>query len=141
MISIRQININDDFDSYMECIQDLNSNGVELCDSKQIKNDLARRNNNIITYVIVLSDKIVATATCIFEKKLRYSQLCCHIEDVSVHANFRNQRFGKTIIDYCISIARSKRCYKVKLCCSNELEPFYRGMGFKKSSLGMEKSL
>jgi len=141
MIYIRPININDNLVQYMGCVEDLNSSGVELASVEQIRRSLSSRPSNIITYLILDNEYIVATATCIFEKKLRYNKLCCHIEDVGVHKNYRLRGFGKLIVDHCISVAVSKKCYKVKLCCSNELEPFYRNMGFKKNNLGMEKIL
>jgi ribosomal protein S18 acetylase RimI-like enzyme len=141
MIYIRPINVNDNFAQYMECVEDLNSSGVELASVEQIKRALSSRPSNIITYVIVDKESIVATATCIFERKLRYNQLCCHIEDVGVHKDYRSRGFGKLIVDHCISAAVNKRCYKAKLFCSNELEPFYRSMGFRKNNLGMEKIL
>lgn len=141
MVYIRPINVNDDFNGYMECVRDLNSPNVETCNVEQMKLGLSRRLGNIITYVVVLDEKIVATATCIFEKKIRYEKLCCHIEDVGVHPDFRKSGYGKLIVDHCVSVARTKRCYKVKLFCNDSLEPFYRGMGFKKHNNGMEKSL
>jgi len=141
MIYIRPINVNDDFNQYMECVKDLNNMGVETCNVEQMRNSLSRRPGNIITYVIVSNENIIATGTCIFEKKLRYDKLCCHIEDVGVHPDFRKNGYGKLIVDHCVSVARTKRCYKVKLFCDNSLESFYKGMGFKKNNNGMEKSL
>lgn len=141
MLYIRPININDDFDRYMECVGELNSSELMLCSREQMKRALMTRPSNIITYVITVDNIIVATATCLFEKKLRYSQLCCHIEDVGVHPDHRKKGYGKMIMDYCIGVARSKQCYKVKLFCSSQLETFYSGMGFKRNNNGMEKIL
>ena len=76
-------------------------------------------------------NKIVATATVIMEKKLRYSQLCCHIEDVGVHPDFRNKGYGKEIVEYCIKVAKANNCYKIKLNCADSLIQFYEKLGFE----------
>lgn len=141
MIYIRQININDNFNQYMKCVEDLNNASVNTANFEQMKRSLIERASNIITYVVVLDDIIVATATCIFERKIRYKQLCCHIEDVGVHPEYRKKGFGKMIMDHCIGVAKGKKCYKVKLFCSDHLLSFYAGMGFKKNNNGMEKVL
>lgn len=96
MLYIRLININDDFNRYMECVSELNGSGMGLCNIEQMKRNLMTRGSNILTYVITLDNVIVATATVIFETKLRYKQLCCHIEDVGgVHPDFRKRDVGE----------------------------------------------
>lgn len=139
MIYIKPLSINDNLLEYMECVKDLNSPSVDICSIEQMKRVLLSRPGNIVTYVITIEDKIVATATCIFERKIRYNQLCCHIEDVGVRKDFRDQGLGKIIVDHCLGVAKSKHCYKVKLCCSDDLESFYSKLGFKKNNNGMEK--
>lgn len=141
MLYIRQIDVNDDFDRYMECVNELNGANMSLANKEQMKRNLTKRNSNIITYVITLDDKIVSTATVIFETKLRYNRLCCHIEDVGVHPDFRKKGYGKMVVDHCINIAKIKDCYKVKLCCSDKNVTFYDKFGFKVSSNGMEQSI
>lgn len=141
MLYIRPININDDFNQYMRCVQDLNGSGVSVCNFEQMKRSLLSRQSNMVTYVLVVDDKILATATCLFEKKIRYNQPCCHIEDVGVDPDHRKRSYGKLIVDHCVSMAKSKNCYKVKLCCSNDLLNWYSGMGFKKTNNGMERVL
>lgn len=80
---------------------------------------------------------IVATATVIMEKKLRYNQLCCHIEDVGVHSEFRHRGYGHKMVEYCINIAKQNRCYKIKLNCNESLVSFYTKIGFIKSGNAM----
>lgn len=141
MIYIRPLNINDNLSEYMECVKDLNNTGVEISSVEQMKRTLLSRPGNIVTYVITVENKIVATATCIFEKKIRYNQPCCHIEDVGVNKDFRKQGLGKMIVDHCVGVAKAKQCYKIKLFCDNQLENFYNGCGFRKTNCGMEKVL
>lgn len=139
MLYIRQLNINDNFAQYMKCVEELNGSDVSIANIEQMKRAFMGRSNNIVTYVITIDNNIVATATCLFEKKIRYNQLCCHIEDVGVHPDFRKRGLGKMIIDYCVNVAKNKKCYKVKLCCADHLLNFYSGMGFKKNNNSMEK--
>lgn len=141
MLYIRPLTVRDDFNRYMECVSELNGAGIDVCSPEQMKRSLITRPNNIVTYVITIDDVIVATATCLFEQKLRYNQLCCHIEDVGVHPDFRKNGYGKMIVDHCIHMAKAKRCYKVKLFCADHLLSFYSGMGFKRHNNGMEKVL
>lgn len=141
MLYIRPITINDDLNQYMKCVESLNNKDVSVCNYEQMKRVLISRHNNIVTYILTDDAKIVAAATCIFEKKIRYNQPCCHIEDVGVDPEERSKGYGKLIVDHCVREARLKNCYKVKLFCSNELVNFYSGMGFKRNNNGMEKVL
>lgn len=45
------------------------------------------------------------------------------------------------IVNHCLGVARGKKCYKVKLCCSDKNVGFYSQLGFDVSSNGMEKVL
>lgn len=141
MIYIRNIKNSDNFEQYMKCVQDLNGSSVEICSIEQMRRGLSTRSNNINTYVLLLDDKIVATATVIFEKKIRYNQLCCHIEDVGVDPEYRKRGYGKMMVEHCIGVAKSKNCYKVKLNCSDKNVNFYDKMGFVVSSNGMEQKV
>jgi GNAT superfamily N-acetyltransferase len=141
MIYIRPIKIIDNLNQYMECVEDLNNPNISICNYEQMKRCLLGRPNNIITYVITIDNNIVATATVIFERKIRYNNLCAHIEDVGVHKDHRGKGYGKMIIDHCLTIAKSKGCYKAKLFCSDKLIDFYSRIGFKKSLNGMEINL
>lgn len=135
------MNINDDFERYLECISELNSKDMKICNKEQMKRNFMNRPGNTITYVITINDVIISTATVIFETKLRYLQPCCHIEDVGVHPEYRSKGYGKMIVDHCVGMARGKKCYKVKLCCSDKNVGFYSQMGFVVNANGMEKVL
>lgn len=135
---IRLLEPDDSIQGYLECVNSLNSSGVELSDIEQIRGVLSLRPSNILTFVGVLEDgKIVSTATVIMEKKLRYHRLCCHIEDVGVHPSYRKHGYGKRMVEYCISMAQKNNCYKVKLNCSKDLIGFYEKMGFETDNFGL----
>lgn len=124
------LNPTDNIQDYIECTKKLNNAGVPLASIEQICDALMVRPSNVLTFVGKLGDRIVATATVIMEKKLRYNSLCCHIEDVGVHPEFRNRGYGKDIVEYCVKVARSNGCYKIKLNCNDELLGFYTKIGF-----------
>ena len=141
MIYIKQLGPGDDLAQYMECVKDLNNDIGSICSVEQMRRGLMNRHGNIITYVVLENETIVAAATCVFEKKIRYNRLCCHIEDVGVLERYRSLGFGRMVVDHCLGAAKSKGCYKVKLCCNDDLVDFYGGMGFKLSNNGMEMEL
>ncbi len=128
----------DNIQDYIDCIKDLNSPEVPVSSIQDIQYSLSSRPLNILTFVMVTDDKrIVATATMIMEKKLRYKALCCHIEDVAVHPEFRGLGYGKMIVDYCVKCSQSNNCYKIRLNCNEQLVGFYESAGFVRNSCGM----
>lgn len=135
---IKLLESTDRIEEYLKCVESLNSAGVELCGTDQIMEALVLRPTNVLTFVGVLDDgRIVSTATVIMEKKLRYQRLCCHIEDVGVHPDYRGCGYGKSIVEYCIDVAKRNNCYKVKLNCSKDLISFYEKKGFETDNFGL----
>lgn len=140
MFYIRPISIYDNLSEYMECVKDLNGPDVSVSNEQEMMGWLFSRPDNIVTYVCVDDNKkIVATATCLFERKLRYNQLCCHLEDVGVVQGCRSMGLGRLMVNYCVGEAKSRGCYKIKLHCSDKLLGFYEHLGFVKNNNGMEK--
>ena len=127
---IKILESNDNIQDYMDCVKDLNSSKVSISSIEEIKETLVERPSNILTFVLIVDERIVATSTIIMEKKLRYQQVCCHIEDVGVHPDFRGKGYGKKIVEYCVGFSKTNNCYKVKLNCSNDLIEFYQKLGF-----------
>lgn len=60
---------------------------------------------------------------------------------LGVHVNYRSLGLGKTIVDYCVEMAKHKGCYKVKLCCKDSLVNFYEKLGFGSVAKAMEIEL
>lgn len=137
MLLIKFLESSDNIQEYLDCVNDLNSKNVKLASVEEIKKVLQDRPLNVITFVGLIDDKIVATATMMVEKKLRYGALCCHIEDVAVHKDYRNRGYGTRIVKYCVDIAKRSKCYKIKLNCNKSLMSFYEKLGFESDSFGM----
>lgn len=130
-MNIKLLSPADNLVEYMECVNDLNGADQQLSSLSDIAETLINRPKNILTFVMVTDDNhIVATATIMIEKKLRYKRLCCHIEDVGVHPNYRNKGYGKEMINFCKAVAKQNNCYKIKLSCYEELVNFYKKCDF-----------
>lgn len=133
MMVIKILNQDDNIEQYLSCVGDLMKSGGDKTTVEDIKYSLSTRPSNIITFVgFNDAGDIISTATVIMEKKLRYKQLCCHIEDVGVSPCCRGQGYGRQIVEYCVNVAKSNRCYKIKLNCDDSLVSFYSKIGFIK---------
>ena len=90
-------------------------------------------NNPDHTIVVALVDeKIVGAATLLLESKFIHNGgIVGHIEDVVVDKNYQGQKIGEKIIRYLLECAKTKRCYKTILDCTDNVKPFYEKIGFK----------
>ena len=128
-------------DGYMSCVEDLNNSGVELATRQDIIEGISKQPNNYHVFVGIDSGEVVATASLIMEKKLRYKQKCCHIEDVAVRPDKRHMGYGKQIVQCCINTAKQYNCYKVKLNCHPRLVAFYANQGISEMQMHMFSSI
>lgn len=128
-------------DGYIRCVEDLNSAGVQLSTRNEIVENIANQQNNTFVVVCIKDGEVVATAALIMEQKLRYKQKCCHIEDVAVRSDKRHLGYGKQIVQYCIDMAKSHNCYKVKLNCHPKLVAFYMNQGITEIQMHMSSTI
>lgn len=85
------------------------------------------------TYVAILDDTIVGTASLIVDHKfINDGGVAGFIEDVVVLTERRRQGFGTAIIKHILHEATKLGLYKVVLTCEEENEPFYEKSGFYK---------
>ncbi len=101
-----------------------------------LRTRLARR---VDTVVVVVDDKVVATAAIIIENKF-YGNVG-HIEDVATHPDFRGKGFGASVVNQCLVIAKQNHCYKVILDCADKNVEFYEHLGFHKFENQMRMNL
>lgn len=125
---------------YMQCVGVLNASDCVVQDVKSVRNSLKYRQQNTITYLGIVDDNVVATATILLEIKLRYSKMCCHIEDVATRLEDRGKGYGKKIVAHCIKAAKDNNCYKVKLNCEESVIPFYDSLGFEHQGAHMYRN-
>ena len=115
---------------YLECVEDLNSKGVNKSDLKKAEYILHNRCENVVTLIGLVDRKLVAACSLILEDKVRYTERSCHIEDVAVMRDCRGKGYGKEILKYAIGYAKSEGCYKIMLTCKDDLVKYYSDVGF-----------
>jgi len=129
---IEHIKPSHNINEYCECVEDLMSEGVARVTAKEFGSKVIFMPQNYEVYVMVLDGKIVATASIMYESKLRYGQPKAFIEDVGVNKLYRGRGYGKEMVEHCVSVAKNKECYKIVLSCKDSLVDFYEGLGFEK---------
>lgn len=69
--------------------------------------------------------------TLIIERKMIHNgEYVGHIEDVVVDEMYRSLKIGKQLMKHVIAYAKEKQCYKVILNCNDNVEGFYKKLGF-----------
>jgi len=98
-------------------------------------------NLNQNSHIIVIYEKdneILATGTLLIETKLTYNiSYLGHIENIFVNEKKRNNGIGKKIVEYLISYAKEKGCYRIDLACEEKFINFYKEAGFNKQLICM----
>lgn len=90
-----------------------------------------RMKQKIQTYVALVEDRIVGTASLIIEPKFIHSGgVVGHIEDVAVHPDAQHLGIGGLLVDHLLAVCRRSGCYKAILDCDERVIPFYEKHGF-----------
>ena len=93
--------------------------------------DKIEKNSEI--WIMENEDKVIASATIIFEYKFIFDISClAHIEDVIVDINYRRKGYGKILINHLKKIAKSNNCYRLTLDCNDTNVNFYNACDFEK---------
>jgi glucosamine-phosphate N-acetyltransferase len=111
---------------------------TELLDQETTISVFNKRQDHIITFVIVDNDLPIATASLLLEWKFIHGgMLYGHLEDVATHPNHRLKGIGTKIVEHTMKYAEAI-CGKVVLECKQELQEFYEKHGFQlqKQTLG-----
>lgn len=103
--------------------------------------DAIMSDGNRLVAVAELGEKVVGTATVLFETKFIHDGgVAGHIEDVAVRQEYQKKGIGGMIVRYLLDAARERGCYKTVLDCESGLVDFYTNLGFKHASSGMRYS-
>lgn len=128
-----------DYNEYISLINEFRST---FFTKEQFIKKLQYMNNYSDIWVIQMDDKLIATATIIYEQKFIYNlSVLAHIEDVCVRKEYRGQGYGLEIIKKLIEEARKFGCYKITLDCSDINENFYVKNNFEKRGIQMSQLL
>ena len=90
---------------------------------------------------ILFDDKnndVIGTITILLEKKLiNNGKLVCHIEDLIICNQYKNNGYGTKFLEFIKVYAREKNCYKIILNCDNKLKIFYEKNYFINKNIQM----
>lgn len=131
---IRELNEND-YEEYLELINNFRETIFSKEEFLKILN--AIKNSSDI-WVIEKDKKLIACGTILYEIKFIHN-ICKlgHIEDVCVSKLYRGQNYGKILMDHLVNECFKNSCYKVSLYCDENLEYFYKQIGFEKKNIEM----
>lgn len=86
---------------------------------------------NIVSYIGLDGEAIVAIGSLLVEQKLIHSCGCIgHIEDVAIKKDYQRQGLGQKLIACLVEEAKKQGCYKIILDCLDSRIEFYKKCGF-----------
>ena len=97
------------------------------------------RNPDCVVAVAEVEGRIAGAATLLIEHKfINQGGVAGHIEDVAVAAGQQGRGIGSALIRYLLARAEAAGCYKTTLDCADGVMPFYRRLGFRRRTNGMD---
>ena len=87
---------------------------------------------------------IVGMVSMMFLQRLNRTTLEMYITDLVFLEKYQNQGIGKKLINSCITLAKEKKCHRIRLESGNqrkESHQFYCNLGFEQSALSFTKNL
>jgi len=95
--------------------------------------------------VAVFDDtKIVGMVSLMFLPRLNRDSLEMYVPELVVLEKYQNKGIGKKLINSCITLAKEKKCHRIRLESGNqrkESHQFYTHLGFEQSALSFTKNL
>lgn len=88
--------------------------------------------------------EIIGMVSIVFLPRLNRTSRELYIPELIVREKFQNQGIGKKLINSCVSIAKEKKCHRIRLESGNqrkESHKFYKKLGFEQSGLSFTKNL
>ena len=129
---------------------DLGKGFLEALDALRPASDLAPeralevfrrldRNPDCVVAVAEVEGRIAGAATLLIEHKfINQGGVAGHIEDVAAAAGQQGRGIGSALIRYLLARAEAAGCYKTTLDCADGVMPFYRRLGFRRRTNGMD---
>ena len=87
---------------------------------------------------------VVGMASIIFLPRLNQKNYELYIPELIVTEKFQKKGIGIKIIDACVSLAKKKKCHKIRLesgLSRKEAHKFYKKLGFESKSFSFTKNL
>ena len=113
---------------------------------KLIKSCIQFNSNNINRGIILATSdsKIIGLVSYVLLERLNQSFSEFWIPELVVSKEYRNHGIGKLLIQRCESIAKRKKCYRIRLESRNDRidsHNFYKKIGFEQIALAFEKRM
>lgn len=87
--------------------------------------------NHVVMVAVGEGGAVLGASTLLVEPKLIHGGgRAGHIEDVSVSGPAQGRGIGAALVRACLDEAERRGCYKTILDCTDEVRPFYEGIGF-----------
>ena len=103
------------------------------------------KDSDKIILVAELDDmKIIGMASVMYLPRLNQSTLEMYVPELVVLEKYQNHGMGKKLISSCISLAKEKKCHRIRLESGNqrkESHKFYEHLGFEQSALSFTLNL
>jgi len=130
-----------EYKEYISLIEEFRSIG--LCINKEKFEEVYDNIfKNSIIYVMIVSDKIIGSATLIIEQKFIHKLAKYgHIEDVIIKNEYRRQNYGTIIVNHIVDYCKKNNFFKMTLTCKEELIPFYKKNDFEVYKIHMSQLL
>lgn len=139
-IEIRPMFATDLKRGFLEALSSLKP--VELTEEEALEVFRRRMRYQVQTYVAILQDKVVGTATLLIEPKfIHHGGVTGHIEDVAIHKSYQSLGLGAALVRHLLEVCRQEGCYKVILDCAAAVIPFYEKLGFSRWEQAMRIDL
>jgi glucosamine-phosphate N-acetyltransferase len=139
-IIIRQMYATDLRRGFLACMASLRP--CELTDEEAIEVFRQRMRQKIYTYVALMDNRVVGTATLLIEPKFLHSGgIVGHIEDVAVHQAYMQHGVGALLVRHLLEECKKAGCYKVILDCAEKVVAFYEKLGFHRWEQAMRVDL
>jgi len=88
--------------------------------------------------------KIIGMVSVVYLPRLNQSTLEMYIPELVVHEKYQNHGIGKKLINSCITLAKEKKCHRIRLDSGNQRKAsheFYKHLGFEQSALSFTLNL
>lgn len=139
-IVIRSMNAVDLRRGFLETVRALRD--TTLTPEQAIEVFRRRMRNKVRTFVALIDNKVVGTASLLIEPKFIHDGgVTGHVEDVAVHPDCQGKGIGALLVERLLEESRKEGCYKVILDCAEHVIPFYERMGFHKWERAMRIDL
>ena len=88
--------------------------------------------------------KIVGMVSVVYLPRLNQSTLEMYIPELVVLQKYQNHGIGKKIINSCITLAKEKKCHRIRLESGNQRKnshQFYKSLSFEQHGYSFTKNL